>query len=452
MNRLLALVAFAGMAALLAGPAAAVAAGPGARFGPARATPTYGEGISFTQDVNLAEVPARVELELTFPGAPGAFLIEVPSPESIGNVVLRYEYSVRADGHVLPNTRIGARWVLTFGQAAAARAETGELISVLYRDTRFQWRMRAGDVVRVHWYEGDASFGDRALAIGERAVRETAELLGVDERQPIDFYIYADEDAFREALGPGTYENVGGQANAEIRTLFALVRPSEIDQPWVGNVIPHELVHLVFNTAVDNPYHFPPKWLNEGLAVYLSQGVDRAARDAVDAAAKRGELMPLTALSGQFPTTFERFSLAYSESASAVDYLVRAHGRDALVELIRSYATGTTDDRAFERAIGMDLDAFDEAWRSALGAADPVVRGPQPAPAGPVPSGWESPAGTLPTPSASAPPPADPSTVRVVPSEPGPASDGVPLVAAGLVAAALVAFLTIRSRGGGRAS
>jgi hypothetical protein len=39
-----------------------------------------------------------------------------------------------------------------------------------------------------------------------------------------------------------------------------------------------------------------------------------------------------------------------------------------------------------------------------------------------------------------------------VPSEPGPSSDGVPLVAAGLVAAALVAFLTIRSRGGGRAS
>jgi hypothetical protein len=37
-------------------------------------------------------------------------------------------------------------------------------------------------------------------------------------------------------------------------------------------VVPHELVHLVFDTAVKNPYHFPPRWLNEGLAVYLSEG------------------------------------------------------------------------------------------------------------------------------------------------------------------------------------
>ena len=50
---------------------------------------------------------------------------------------------------------------------------------------------------------------------------------GVTETDPIDFFIYADQDAFYDALGPGTRENVGGQANAEIRTLFALITPSE---------------------------------------------------------------------------------------------------------------------------------------------------------------------------------------------------------------------------------
>ena len=41
-------------------------------------------------------------------------------------------------------------------------------------------------------------------------------------------------------------------------------------------VVPHELTHLVFDTAVTNPYHFPPRWLNEGLAVYLSEGTSPA--------------------------------------------------------------------------------------------------------------------------------------------------------------------------------
>src|SRR5262249_58322094 len=109
--------------------------------------------------------------------------------------------------------------------------------------------------------------------IGEQAIKDTSALLGVTETDPIDFFIYGDEASFRDALGPGTRENVGGQAHADIRTLFALIGPDEIDASWVGIVVPHALPHLVFDTAVHNPYRFPPRWLNEGLARYLSQGL-----------------------------------------------------------------------------------------------------------------------------------------------------------------------------------
>jgi hypothetical protein len=243
--------------------------------------------------------------------------------------------------------------------------------------------------VRVHWYEGDAAFGQRALDIGERAVRETAELLGVTEDDPVDFFVYANQGEFYDALGPGTRDSVGGQANAEIRTLFALITPGEISAPWVEIVVPHELVHLVFDTAVENPYHFPPRWLNEGLAVYLSEGYTTSDRQATEAAARDGRLIPLDGLSGQFPTDSDKFRLAYSESASAVDYLIRTHGRDALIGLIRSYAEGRTDDEAFRDALGVDVAAFGDAWIEELGAAPPERFGPQPVPAGPQPQGWQ---------------------------------------------------------------
>ena len=156
---------------------------------------------------------------------------------------------------------------------------------------------------------------------------------------------------------------------ADIRTLFALIPPSQIDDAWVGIVIPHELTHLVFDTASKNPYHFPPRWLNEGLAVYVSQGYDASDRAHRRGARPGRHLIPLDGLIGQFPTTADRFFLAYAESVSAVDYMVRTYGKDALVALIRSYADGRTDDEAFKAALGVDITAFGDAWLADVGAS-----------------------------------------------------------------------------------
>jgi len=178
--------------------------------------------------------------------------------------------------------------------------------------------------------------------------------------------------------------------------------------------VPHELVHLVFDTASKNPYHFPPRWLNEGLAVYLSEGNDVEYRHSVDDAVSDNSIIPLDGIAGQFPRTFERFFLAYAESVSAVDYLIRTYERDALVQLIRSYAEGRTDDEAFRDALGVDVEQFSEAWLTEIGATSPERFGPQPAPVGPQPPGWGE-GGAAPLPGA-----------PVGSAEPGPGASGQP--------------------------
>ena len=149
------------------------------------------------------------------------------------------------------------------------------------------------------------------------------------ESEPIDFFVYADQAAFYDALGPGTRENVGGEAHPDIRTMFALIGPGDVTTAWVGIVIPHELTHLVFDTAVGNPYHFPPRWLNEGVADVPLRGVHGVGSQRRRSAAATTGAHAAAALGGQFPTTAERFCLAYAESVSAVDFLVREHGTDA---------------------------------------------------------------------------------------------------------------------------
>ena len=401
-----ALAVFAALAVLAAtiGPAPVVAA---TEFGTPSARSSYGREIVFQQPMTIDAGVRRIEILVESPGSGGPYVAPVEFDAIPGRTTLDHRMDL-ADGHVSPNTTFTARWRVVRGDGTS---DLGPPVSVTYEDTRFDWRTVSGGIVRVHWYEGSEDFGRRALAIGEQAIEETATLLGVTESEPVDFFVYADQDAFYEALGPGSRENVGGRAIAETRTMFALVTPDAIDDAWVGIVIPHELIHLVFDTTVSNPYHYPLHWLNEGIATYLSEGYKASDRAAVEAAARDGTLIPLDGLVGQFPTSRDRFFLAYSESASAVDFLIRTYGGDALIALVRSYADGVSDDEAFTTALGLGVAAFDAAWRAELDAVEPTAHGPRPAPPGPLPPGWEgdpvagSPAPGLPSSSAGASPP-----------------------------------------------
>lgn len=236
---------------------AAAAAGGWADFGQPVATSSFETGISFSQPVAIEQAVRRVELLVTFGEAIGPTVIQLPAPAGSGSTTLSHRLVPAVDGHIAPNTALTARWRLVGSDPSDM--EVGPAVRITYLDDRFDWQTAAGDLVSVHWYEGTSAFGRRALAIAEGAVREVSELLEVTETSRVDFYVYADQAPFYDALGPGTRENVGGQANSEIRTLFALVSPNEIDDSWVGTVIPHELTHLVFDTAVGNPYHFPPR-------------------------------------------------------------------------------------------------------------------------------------------------------------------------------------------------
>ena len=366
----------------LAAPARVLAADP--TFERATTTQEFGEAITVEQRVTLPSGVTRVEAYVRSSDDSGTFLAEIANPGP-GEHTLRYTDET-PPGSLMPNTLVELGFRITLADGSFVDGPPGR---VVYEDDRFNWQTIEGDVVRLHWYEGTSQFAQRALDIGEKAVREAADLLGVEESLPIDFYIYPERDAFYDVIGPELQENVGGLAITEIRTLFANIAPSDVVDPWVSLVVPHELTHIVFDTATRNAYHEPPHWLNEGLADYLAIGYSSEARVNVERAVRNRDLMPLRALVLRFPATADRFSLGYDESVSAVDYLVRTHGQDALVSLIRSYADGLADDDAFSAALGVDVAGFEAGWLGDLGAEVPVPYGPRPAPPGPVPPGWD---------------------------------------------------------------
>ena len=75
--------------------------------------------------------------------------------------------------------------------------------------------------------------------------------------------------------------------------------------------------------------------------------------------------MPPAGIVGLFPTSYERFSLAYAESVAAVDFFIRTYGKEKLVQLITSYHGGVTDDEGI---------CYSSSW-SDLVAAGEVLGG-----------------------------------------------------------------------------
>ncbi|TAL11562.1 MAG: hypothetical protein EPO00_03175, partial [Chloroflexota bacterium] len=288
------------MAALGAAAGPVLGAQPGVSVPTAKVA--FLDAITFTGSATLTSDVVRVEIVVDIEGSTRSIVAVVPTTVSSGEAKLSWVLDAPG-GFLLPNTDVRARFRLTLANGSSV---VGPATSVHYDDTRFKWKTVTGDFVTVHWVDGGQAFGQRAMKIGDDAIRSVSALLGVTERDPIDFYVYGDRTAFYDVLGAGTRENVGGEAHPDIRTLFANISPDAVDDPWVGVVIPHELTHLVFDSASQNPYHHPLHWLNEGIAVYLSEGYTTSDRGAVAAAVEAGTLMPLQALGAQFPTTQDR--------------------------------------------------------------------------------------------------------------------------------------------------
>lgn len=369
--------AFLAVFVLLGSSAVALAAS--VTFGTPTATSKFGQGIDFNQPYTTSATVTRAEISIDYPGAVGPSVTEV---ELVGGGQLHYRLSTSTGG-LMPNETLVARWQLTLSDGSI---QTGPDVSVTYSDDRFSWKTTTNGLIRMHWYQFSASQGKDFAAIGAKGLAKAVSYIGFDETAPIDVFVYPDQQDFMESLGPGTTENVGGLANEGARTCYALIEPSYV--AFGDSVIPHELAHVVFRDATRNPYSSPPHWLNEGMATYLADGYDSSNRALVRNAIADGTLMPLKAIPGDFPASRDRFALAYAEAVSAVSFFVDKYGKPAMNKLMQTYGTGSSDDEAFQAAIGMDLDAFDEIWLTSLGVTSTPTYGPLPAPTGPLPSDW----------------------------------------------------------------
>lgn len=396
-RRTAALVAMIVMAVAAVLPSVALAASPS--FGTPTVIAELNEPITFTSQISGDDI-AAVEVLVRLVGDPTAIVVQAGPGQAADTWAVTQSIDIPAssgceclfEGNSAPNTHFEFQFRV---RAADGTVTVGPIAQGVVEDKRFNWRTLEQGLVRVHWYAADDAFARGAADYANQAIDRASELLGTTLPAPVDLFVYDTQQDLRDAVSPNR-ENIAGEAHGDIQTMFVWLPHEQDIDGFNGEVVRHELTHLVFNAATENPYHDPPTWLNEGIAVYLSTGYSGYYRSFVEGAAASDTLIPLDGLTGIFPPG-EQFYLAYGEAVAAVDYFVSTHGEQTLWDLVRSYRQGMTDDDAFTAATGSDAAAFNAAWFQSLGESVPEPLGPQPGPPGPVPPDW-APGGATPGP------------------------------------------------------
>jgi hypothetical protein len=413
----------------LAGPVA----GSSLTFGTPSATSKFNTGIAFSQPYSGGTLKSATIL-ITTPGDIGP---SVSAVDQVASSPLTFTMDTSAGG-LFPNTPVVAHFEVVLSDGTT---QAGPDIHVTYTDDRYAWKTMTGKVVTLHYINASASFAQQLVGWADDGVSKAATLFGVSESKPIDYFVYPDQSSFQSALGQG--ETVGGVAMPTFRSCFALVASG--DTTYGQEVLAHEVTHVVFADAIGNPYHDPPRWLDEGFAVYNSVGYGSSDRRLVSQAASSGTLMSILALSDFFPLDANRIYLAYAEAVSAVDFMVRKYGQPAVLKLVQAYAKGDSDDEAFTAGLGVDMAAFNSAWL-ADNNATATKYGPQPEPTGPLPPGWNgtsASSGGTPGPSGGNGPGASTSTSGSGQQSPSQSGDQTVFLLAGIMAAAGLLLLGI---------
>ena len=194
---------------------------------------------------------------------------------------------------------------------------------------------------------GDSLRAARMLNRYEGKIRK---LLDIRFNDTVTVIIAADEETFRQALGPA-FPDWGAGAAVKERNLIVVKSP---DHFRVGKsldeLLGHELGHIMLGRA--SAGRLLPRWFEEGFCQLVS-GEWRLRNDLVITRAVWGSgLIPLTALESVNSFGSVKASLAYAESYSAVSLLVRDFGPEVIAGFLRRYRLSGNMYKAFFQATG----------------------------------------------------------------------------------------------------
>jgi hypothetical protein len=249
------------------------------------------------------------------------------------------------------------------------KLQTGEELNseesiINYEDNRFPWQSISTNDLTVHWYAGDISFGQSAVDVAERGLKQSSALLLVGAAKPINIYIYASSTDLQTALEIGGMPFVDGHASPDLHLALVVIAPGPEQGLEMDRKIPHELAHILTYDLTQDRYNRLPIWLQEGVATQVELAANPDYPRALALASEKKTLIPMADLCGSFPQEAGRAFLAYAEAESFTNYLIKKYGQTGLLALTKAYGDGLDCGQGAQHALGQPLSQLETDWRA----------------------------------------------------------------------------------------
>jgi tetratricopeptide (TPR) repeat protein len=205
--------------------------------------------------------------------------------------------------------------------------------------------------------EADQAIWAAVLEILEEAYREIGQKFGHFPSKTIVVVLHA-KSAFQSATGSpawadGLFDPVLGRI--QVPALDALA-----DRAWLTRVLRHEFVHALLHDQIGPAGSAVPTWLNEGLAMELSE--DRWT-DLNQIMKQEFTLIPLPALEGAWGgLSGDAATVAYLEANSAVHYLIDRFGMHRMQELLAHLKARQAISAAMQSQLSLSYEQFQSRW------------------------------------------------------------------------------------------
>lgn len=321
-----------------------------------RASVMFGEGITF-----LATIKASIQIQnvsiVIFDEAQG--LTHVQPLEIWADGTTEYFFDTRQN-ILRPFTNVRWSYQFTLADGSTFQSET---FFIRYDDDRFTWQTLEVGAIRLHWYNGDVSFGQAALNAAQSGLQSISALLPLDLARPVDIFIYANMSDLR-----GTYYSesawVAGHANSAAGVVMVVIEPGTNQSIFMEQRIPHELMHVMLYRSIGPGYDNLPAWLREGTATLAEVSPNPDYDRMLAAAGANNMLILIKDLCTSFPPNADTAFLAYAESRSFIRYLQSTYGSAKLLSLVSVYADGVDCERGTENVYGVSLSKLEMDWRA----------------------------------------------------------------------------------------
>jgi tetratricopeptide (TPR) repeat protein len=250
------------------------------------------------------------------------------------------------------------------GNDPATQSYLRTVAAKVRRTEQTEGRLNRGD--STHFtvkYDGgtDQDTWTVVVEILEEAYREIGQQLGHFPSRPIVVVLHAKE-SFQSVTGSPAW--VDGLFDPVLGRIQVPTQGALTDHAWLKRVLRHEFVHALLHDLQGLNSTALPTWLNEGLAMQLSNDhwsdLEQRNQGTVP-------VIPLSALEGSWGgLSNEAASAAYLEANSAARYLIDRYGMHEMRQLLARLKNKQPLPAVMQTQLSLSYDQFQSRWLEQL--------------------------------------------------------------------------------------